>query len=414
MAQKLKNLSKMETKSSLVELFPKGYYPPHTASMKKIMDELRVIAKNPVVEAAYNDAIAHLDPFIMELGIQQENPWAGTSIEDFVNYFDKWFTFLPQPSSGLGFIVPLTFFYANNPQGFYFMNHLQSKSGDAKSYSKEIFNWTVKFIMERGKFMDSKESTYYLKEWLEFVGPAIKDFIVPKKGYQSFNEFFSRSLNLKTNPRPISNPDDDSILVASADTEINFIESNITLKTSLPVKTREINVSELLNNSKYAKNFVGGTALSCVLMPTNYHRYHAPVTGNLVEGMDIPGIYNGIMDGEHWFNEGNIGESNTDFSIFEDFHRAYFIIETKDYGCVAIIPVGLNTISSIHPSVVGDKSTYVAPGGKPIPVKKGQELGYFAYGGSLNILLFEPGVLGSISVLQGQRIGEMTKISKKK
>lgn len=400
-------------KSKLADMFPKGYYPPHTPQMQIIMDELRVIVANPVVEAAYNDAIAHLDPFVQELGTQQENPWAGTTVEDFVCYFDKWFTFLPQPSSGLGFIVPLTFFYLNNPQGFYFMNNLQSKSGDAKEYSKEIFNWSVKFIMERGRFMDSKESAYYVKEWLKFLGPQIKDYIVPAGGYKTFNEFFARSLNLKVNPRPISDPADDSILVASADTEINFIETNLTLKTSIPMKTREINVADLLNNSQYAKHFVGGTAMSCVLLPTNYHHYHAPVTGQIVESMDVPGIYNGIMDGEHWFNEGNIGESDTQFSIFEDFHRAYFIFQTRDYGYVAMIPVGLNTISSIHPSVVNKRSTYVKPGEKPLPVKKGQELGYFQYGGSLNILLFQAGVIDGISVLQGQRIGQMSKISKK-
>jgi phosphatidylserine decarboxylase len=410
MEKNMQDASQVTCKSRLVDMFPNGYYPPHTAEMKKIMDELRVILSNPIVESAYNDGIAHLDPFVMELGIQKENPWAGTTVDDFACYFDKWFTFLPQPSSGLGFIVPLTFFYLNNPQAFYFMNKLQSKSGKAKIYSKEIFNWTVKFILERGRFMDSKESTYYMDEWLQYLGPSMKDFIIPKDGYQSFNEFFSRSLDLTTNPRPISNPDDDSILVASGDTEINFIESNLTLKTSLQIKTREINVTDLLNNSKYAKNFVGGTALSCVLMPTNYHRYHAPVSGMLVEGMEVPGLYNGIMDGEHWFNEGDIGESNTNFSIFEDFHRAYFIIQTKEYGCVAMIPVGLNTISSIHPSVINKHSSYVAPGETPIPVKKGQELGHFAYGGSLNILLFEPGVLDSISVLQGQRIGAMTKL----
>lgn len=398
-------------KSALTDMFPKGFYPPHTPAMRKIMDELRAIVSNPVVEAAYNDAIAHLDPFVQELGVQQKNPWTGTTVDDFVCYFDKWFTFLPQPSSGLGFIVPLTFFYINNPQGFYFMNSLQSKSEISKAYSKEIFNWSVKFIKERGHFMDSPESAYYIKNWMEFLGPAVNDYIVPKDGYKNFNEFFARSLNPAANPRPITSPNDDSILVASADTEINFIETNLTLKTSLPVKTREINVTELLNNSQYAPHFVGGTAMSCVLLPTNYHHYHAPVTGLLVEGMDVPGIYNGILDGEHWFNEGNIGESDTQFSIFEDFHRAYFIFQTKYYGYVAMIPVGLNTISSIHPSVVNNRSTYVAPGQPPIPVKKGQELGHFAYGGSLNILLFQAGVINGISVLQGQRIGQMAKVN---
>ena len=66
-------------------------------------------------------------------------------------------------------------------------------------------------------------------------------------------------------------------------------------------------------------------------MPNNYHRYHAPVTGEIVESGEISGIYNGIMDGEHWFNIFNVGESSTDFSIFEDFHRAYFIIKTKNF-----------------------------------------------------------------------------------
>lgn len=405
-------IDKAASPNPLVSMFPDGVYPAHTPEMTEIMNELRVIVSNPVVEAAYNTAIANLDPFIMELGIQQENPWTGTTIDDFVEYFDKWFTFLPQPSSGLGFIVPLTFFYVNNPQAFYFMNKLQSKSGHRRVYSKEIFNWTVRFIKERGRFMDSPASINqdYLKEWMATF--PNKDFIIPDGGFKTFNEFFTRRLNISDsyNPRPVSAPDDDSVLVASGDTEINFIESNLTLKTSLPVKTRELNVTQLLNASKFAKNFVGGTAISCVLMPTSYHHYHAPVGGNIVEAMEVPGIYNGIMDGEHWFGEGNIGESDTDFSIFEDFHRAYFIIETDDYGYVAVVPVGLNTISAIHPSVVSH--TYVPPGGNPVKVKKGQELGYFSYGGSLNILLFQPGVLDCISVLQGQRIGSMTKLKK--
>lgn len=409
MEQKNSNTS---SKNPLTAMFPDEVYPAHTPEMREIMNELRVIVRNPVVEAAYNTAIANLDPFIMELGIQQENPWTGTTVDDFVGYFDKWFTFLPLPSSGLGFIVPLTFFYVNNPQAFYFMNKLQSKSGHAEVYSKEIFNWTVRFIKERGRFMDSTASINpdYMKQWMATF--PNKDFVIPAGGFKTFNEFFTRSLNITAayNPRPISAPDDDSIVVASGDTEINFIESNLTLKTSLPVKTRELNVTQLLNNSKFAKHFVGGTAVSCVLMPTSYHHYHAPVGGNIVEGMEVPGIYNGIMDGEHWFGEGNIGESDTDFSIFEDFHRAYFIIETKDYGYVAVIPVGLNTISAIHPSVVSN--TYVPPGGQPIKVNKGDELGYFAYGGSLNILLFQAGVLDCISVLQGQRIGSMSKLKK--
>ena len=186
----------------------------------------------------------------------------------------------------------------------------------------------------------------------------------------------------------------------------------MTLTTDLRVKTRTINVLELLNHSCYAKNFVGGTAISCVLMPANYHRYHTPVSGQIVESMEVPGIYNGITDGEDWFNHYNVGESTTDFSIFEDFHRAYYIIETEKYGYVAVIPVGLNTISKIV-SLVSNKSTLVPPdsGLSPIPINKGDELGHFAYGGSLNILLFQKDVFNAVSVLMGQRLGSLSPLN---
>lgn len=120
----------------------------------------------------------------------------------------------------------------------------------------------------------------------------------------------------------------------------------------------------------------------------------------------MPGIYNGITDGEHWFNDiFNVGESTTDFSIFEDFHRAYYVIETAKHGHVGIVPVGLNTISALCPSLVQKRSTRVPVGGEPVPVSKGDELGHFAYGGSLNILLFEKGVFNAVSVLMGSRLG---------
>ncbi len=378
---------------------------PLTPAMQYLMEELRCIVRNPVVEAAFNEAISHVQPFVED---GTKNPWVGATIDYFVQYFESWFTFLPQPSGGLGKIVPLTYFYLNNDSAFAFLNTFRSRREGAKEYTAEIFNWTVQFIKERGRFMDSPESLTYIKEWMEAPETQIEDFIVPEGGFKSFNEFFTRELNPAKNARPIAAPDNDSIVVASADSEINFILSDLTLTKLLDVKSRQLNITQLLNGSAYAPRFEGGTAVSCVLMPGNYHRYHVPVTGNIVEGVEVPGIYNGITDGEHWFNEiFNVGESTTDFSIFEDFHRSYFIIETEKHGCVGVVPVGLNTISAMSPSLVNNQSTLVPVGGMPVPVKKGDELGHFAYGGSLNILLFQKGIFNSVSVLMGSRLGSM-------
>ena len=387
--------------------------PPLEPYMEDLLDELRVIVDNPVVEAAYNDAVAHVVPYVNELGISEVNPWAGTTVDFFVAYFADWFTFLPIPGGGLGKIVPLTFFYLDNQNAFYFLNEFQSKSAGATEYTKEIFNWTREFVIARGKFMDSPESLKYITCWEDYLGKegTLHEYKMPKGGYKDFNQFFTRSFKNVKKSRPISQPTNDSILTSSADSEINYIQTNLTLTTNLEVKTTQINVLDLLNQSTHAEKFVGGTAVSCVLMPNDYHRYHSPVTGTIVESDIVDGIYNGIKDGEHWFNQGNIGESTTDFSIFEKFHRGYFIIKTKDHGLVAIIPVGLNTISSI----IFEDSALVPPSspGKKTspkkwkPVTKGDEIGHFAYGGSLNILLFQPGVFGSVSILMGQRLGEL-------
>lgn len=382
---------------------------PLTPTMKILIQELRDIVSNPEVEKAFNEAIANVIPIIPN-GTNEPNPWAGKTIDHFVDYFAGWFTFLPTPVGGLGKIMPFTYFYLENKKAFDFLNTFQSRKNPNVPFTKEIFNWSVKFILERGRFMDSPESLAYIKQWENDPSTKIDDFVIPEGGFKSFNQFFTRELKKSANPRPIDSPNDDSVAVASGDTEINFIESDLTLSTPLRVKSRYINVSQLLNGSKYANYFVGGTAVSCVLMPNSYHRYHAPVTGKIVESQEVKGIYNGIMDGEDWFNKGDIGESTTDFSIFEDFHRAYFIMETEKYGFVALIPVGLNTISAIHPSVVNKKSTMVPPGSTAVPIKKGDELGYFAYGGSLNIMLYQKGVFSSISIFMGQRLGTMNAI----
>lgn len=377
-----------------------------TPPMKQHIEMLRILAANPIVEAAFNDAIAHVAPVLYN---GEKNQWLGKDISYLIDYFKDWFTFLPTPTGGLGKIQPFTHFYINNKPAFYFLNQFKSRThGVSERHTTEIFNWTLEFIKMRGEFMDSKISARHVEDWIALPDTKIDQFIMPKSGFQSFNDFFTRKLNYLKNPRPISEEDDFSILTATGDTEINFIQTDLTLATSLNVKTRQLNVNELLDSSIYAKHFVGGTAMSCVLMPTSYHHYHSPVSGRIVESKEVPGLYNGVMDGEHWFNDGNIGESTTDFSIFEDFHRAYYIIRTRDFGYVAVIPVGLNTISTIKfSSLITDESTLVPPGSPAVKIKKGDELGHFAYGGSLNILLFQKDVFSAISVLMGQRIGKL-------
>lgn len=261
---------------------------------------------------------------------------------------------------------------------------------------------TLEFVKLRGNYMDSSESWPLVKKWIEELGPEeMAQFKkTSAKDFDNFNDFFIRDIRPKV--RPISSPDKEFVVVAPADCVINMIVDELTEETKIPVKTVFLNITELLNSSEYAKKFVGGTAVSCILLPNKYHWYHAPVSGQVIESNeDVAGEYFGIKDFPDLFNKGDVGYGY-DYSVFEHFRRGYLIIRTANYGLVGMVPVGLNTIGSV---VFVEKYKRINNGDDPVPITKGDKVGYFEYGGSLNILLFEPGRFPSLSLLVGQQIG---------
>lgn len=225
---------------------------------------------------------------------------------------------------------------------------------------------------------------------------------MPLDGFKSFNEFFTRKL--KPGARKIEAFDDDAVLVSPADGVVNMINNDLKLETQIPTKANmTLNLNALLANSKYAKEFIGGTALAVFLKPDNYHHYHAPVSGTVVEAReDVGDRLFGMPDIPDMINNGNIAY-NKDYSVFENFRHGYLVIDTEHYGYVGMIPVGLQTIGSV---VFNEKFKNVNDI-QPEKIYKGENIGYFAYGGSTVLLIFQKGVFSAMSVKQGQRIGSL-------
>lgn len=329
------------------------------------------------------------------------NPWIGKKFPDLVTFLNKWSTFLPETSgshdTGLKYIEKFLWFYYKNQYGIDFVQ---------KSPGREIMQ---DFAKQRGKFMDSTASTGPISRWLKNPRIEKEDYNIPNPnlpdgGFKSFNEFFARTLKDQKKSRPQTMPDRDYIISAPTDVIINSVPQKITdANTLIPTKgTQALNIKNLLGGSKYADKFIGGTALSCVLMPNTYHHYHAPVGGHVVETKIIEDAYYGYDNFPAWVTtNGNVGYHGTDFSQFENFKRGYFIIDTHKYGHVAIVPVGLNTISSI---VFNKQFANITD---PVPVKRGEELGHFLYGGSLVIIIFEANRYKSdaVRVRLGNQIG---------
>ena len=329
------------------------------------------------------------------------NPWMGNKFPDLIRFLNDWCTFLPtvdgSHDDGLKYIQKFAWFYYRNQYGVDFVQ---------KSPGREIMQ---DFARQRGKFMDSEASTNQIAKWLKDARIEREDYNLPDPnapdgGFKSFNAFFARTLKDQAKSRPQTMPDRDYVISAPTDCIMNSIPQKITdANTRIPTKGNQaLNISDMLDGSKYADKFMGGTALSCVLMPNTYHRYHSPVEGHVVETKIIEDAFYGYDNFPAWVPlNGNVGYYGADFSQFENFQRGYFIVDTGKYGHVAMIAVGLDTISSI---VFKEQFVNVT---KPVSVKRGEELGHFLYGGSLFIMIFEPNRYKSdaIQVRLGNQIG---------
>jgi len=320
---------------------------------------------------------------VQKLPDGSENFWKNKNIDDLYAFLNTWFYSLPAVSNGLDNIIKFSLLYYHNPYGLKFVNEEPGLS------------WTMYFVKEQGKFMDSRQSTGSIPQWLADGSLHNEEYIIPPGGYKSFNQFFTR--NLKAGMRPVARMNDNSVIVSPADAVIYQLDADLKPDSVLPVKGRmKLSLDQLLGNSKFANHFIDGTALYVMLLPRNYHHYHSPVSGKLVESREEVGnTHFGSQLMDFFMTNGG------DWSVFENYRHGYFIIQTKQYGYVAVIPVGLETISS----VVFENKVKNISAGKEVMVTKGEKLGHFAYGGSLVILLFEKNRFNSLTVQQGQQIG---------
>lgn len=314
--------------------------------------------------------------------------WNGKNIFDLLDFFESWLNSIPTPEHD-GFEY-YQLFYDLCYNNYYALQFVETDPG---------LSWTTEFTMERGKRLDGDLDPKVIAPWKKYLGDKWDDYIIPEGGFKSFNQFFAREI--KPEKRPVYG--DDTILAAPADSLINTINFNLTAETQLNTKYNEnLNIRQLLAGSEYADSFNGGTAVSCVLLPTVYHHYHSPVAGTVIESGEVPGTSFG-MNGEFYtfFNNGNFGGYKSDFGVFGIYHRGYYIIKTENYGLVAMIAIGLDDVNSIN---FDPKLDNIPQKNPEKAVKKGQRLGHFAYGGSTVILLFQKGVFSGIKVDQGQQI----------
>ena len=252
-------------------------------------------------------------------------------------------------------------------------------------YHEPISTWLRKYSVEWGTFLSTEES------WNDIYYQRIKSdpsmnmqygWYAENNVWHTFNEWFSRHL-VDPSVRPIA----DSTVVVPADSKPQGIwpvdeSGNLVQKEGVAIKSANFtSIAQLLGpDSAYQDAFNGGTLTHTFLDVNDYHRYHFPVSGKIVEVRKIPAVNGagGITEWDPELKRYILIDAIPGWQMIET--RDCVIIDTEEYGLVAVLPIGMSQICSCNWEEGLEVGTVV---------EKGDPMGYFLFGGSDIVMVFQ-------------------------
>ncbi|RMZ75519.1 hypothetical protein DV738_g5412, partial [Chaetothyriales sp. CBS 135597] len=241
--------------------------------------------------------------------------------------------------------------------------------GSREMEKKRIKKMLRSLSIKQGKKYDDPASASQIEGFIQFHQLDMSEVLLSTSEFRNFNEFFYRAL--KPNARPCSAPDRPEIIVSPADCR-SVVFNTIEDATRIWVKGRDYSLERLFGDAYPldAKRYKGGSMGIFRLAPQDYHRFHIPVDGVL----GVPKL----IEGEYYTVNPMAIRSALD--VYGENVRVVTPIDSVAHGRVMYVCIGAMMVGS---TVITRK-----PGEK---VKRGEELGYFKFGGSTVLLFFEPG-----------------------
>ncbi len=218
-----------------------------------------------------------------------------------------------------------------------------------------------------GAFQKSSLSRRKVKPFIQAFHVDSSEFLDSVDSYRSFNDFFIR--RLKPECRPMTPGVDIAVLPADAR---YLVFPDIEAANGFWVKGKKFSLETLLRDKKLASRYGQGAMVIARLCPVDYHRFHFPLAC-------VPGparLINGPLYSV------NPMALKRNIQILSENKRMITTLQTKNFGEVLFIEVGATYVGSIHQTYTPDA-----------PCEKGEEKGYFSFGGSCLILLFEPNTI---------------------
>lgn len=219
-----------------------------------------------------------------------------------------------------------------------------------------------------GWYFDSKSSKKKVAQAIKDLNIDTSEFLLkdgetdPVSQYSSFNDFFYR--HLKDDVRPFN--EDENEVCCPADGRV-LVYPNANQDSTFPVKGCETRLSELFEEE--VKEFENCDVAVVRLCPADYHRFHFPCSGEVTNQKSLKGQYHSV----------NPVALNAVNDVFILNKRDTAVIKNDIFGSVGYVEVGAFGVAGIEQTYQENK------------VSKMQEKGYFKFGGSTVVLVFEAG-----------------------
>ncbi|MCB2313620.1 phosphatidylserine decarboxylase [Clostridium tagluense] len=264
-----------------------------------------------------------------------------------------------------------------------YYNRKENKYEIEKVAGEKYLNWSycspvgiglVELLLKKklfsklyGYYCDTKISCKKIESFIEDFNIDMSLYQKTPDQYSSFNEFFIRELNPEG--RIISS--NDNALISPCDGKISAYE-NIDLDGLVQIKGFTYSLKELVEDNEIYNLYHGGTCLIFRLCPTDYHRFHFIDSGVCGETTKIKG---------HYYSVNPIALKNVK-KLFCQNKREWSILHSDNFSDVIYMEVGATCVGSIIQGYTPN-----------VRITKGEEKGYFKFGGSTVILFFKKGVV---------------------
>ena len=219
-----------------------------------------------------------------------------------------------------------------------------------------------------GHEKNKEKSAKGIPDFIKFYDIDMTQFQKEKpEDFRTFNDFFIREV--KAEKRPIASPNDPNVITSAADCRL-IVFNSLEETKDLWIKGKKFSFEKLLNHdTTLTEHFRYGSVANFRLSPQDYHRFHSPVAGTIEKITNVGGTCYSVQPKAIKSEVDVLGENERDIIVIDGAHGI---------GKVAYVAIGAEK--------VGRVTTLKKEGAV---LMKGDELGYFSYGGSDVLVLFE-------------------------